>query len=53
MNGWEPAQVPCDACGARAGEECLPGCLGVAAQQDALFPEPDPYGTPDLFGDLS
>jgi len=26
--------APCDACGAIAGEECNPLCLGLAAQAD-------------------
>lgn len=29
---------PCDACGAKAGEECLPGCIGKAAHEDSTEP---------------
>ena len=34
-DGCDPVQLPCDACGTEAGEECRPMCTGQAAAQDA------------------
>lgn len=32
----DPLNFECDACGAEVAEPCRPGCLGVAARDDAL-----------------
>jgi hypothetical protein len=32
----EPVHPSCDGCGAEAGEDCQPMCIGEAAEQDRL-----------------
>lgn len=32
----DPTNRPCDACGAEAGEECRPMCIGQAQLEDEL-----------------
>lgn len=39
-----PDAVPCDACGAEAGEPCRVGCIGEAAELDRLTPDAVPSG---------
>lgn len=36
MTVWECIGELCAACNAEPGEECRPGCIGLAALQDAL-----------------